>query len=108
GDIASMRHNALLLLESHLPDGADRRAVEDALRPPSVVIFAGCAIDSSSLPPDEAAGLERDVRAAIDERIAAVNAGVGVSGAAPGAELLFVEAMLGRKPGVMNVVLPWP
>ena len=108
GDIASMRHNALLLLESRVAGGADRRAVEDALRPPSVVIFAGCGVDSTGMPADEAANLERDVRAAIDERIQAVNAGVGVSGAAPGSEILFVEAMLGRKPGVMNVVLPWP
>jgi len=108
GDIASMRHNALLLLDSGVVDGADRRAVEDALRPPSVVIFAGCALDWATLPAAVAADLERDVRAAIEERIESVKAGVGVSGAAPGAELLFVEAMLGRKPGVMNVVLPWP
>jgi hypothetical protein len=108
GDIASTRRNALLLLEAHQPDASDRAAIESALRPPNVVVFAGSALERGALPahfPDE---IEDDVRAALDERLAILDAGIGFSGAAPGAEVLFVERMLERRHGIANIVLPWP
>src|SRR5690606_7968524 len=41
GDIGSTRRNAMLLLDAlDVPD-ADRRAIDEALRPPGVVLFAG-------------------------------------------------------------------
>lgn len=109
GDIAAMRENALLLLDAYDVRGVERRAVENALRPPAVVVFAA---DSSS--PQEGpnarpwTAVPSVLRAALDERLQALNAGFGFSCAAPGADLLFIEALLDRVPGVANVVLPWP
>jgi hypothetical protein len=109
GDIAAMRHNARLVLDAFRLGAADRASIEDALRPPAVVVFAGLALgrDGSGEArfPTAIAG---DVRAEIDRRLDALGAGFGFSGAAPGADLLFIEAMLDRSPGVCNVVLPWP
>lgn len=109
GDIASTRQNALLLLGAYGLDGADRRAIERALQPPAVVVFAGHALDrAGTLHARFPQEISDEVRAALDERLQSVNAGFGFSGAAPGAEMLFVEAMLDRAPGVISVVLPWP
>ncbi len=108
GDVASTRQNAALLLDAYRPAAADRRAIEHALRAPAVVVFAGlgAARDGTETGLSEA---QCDaVRAAIDGRLSALQAGFGFSGAAPGAELVFVEAMLARSPGVASVVLPWP
>ena len=108
-DIAATRQNAMLLLQARGLAEAERRAIAAALEPPAVVVFAGLPLDAPDattprFPPELAA----DVRAAIDERLAALRVGFGFSGATPGSELLFVEAMLDRNPGVANVVLPWP
>ena len=109
GDIASTRRNALLLLDAHRPAPAERRAIESALEPPAVVVFAGHPLDRAdalrSRLPEE---IVDELRRAIDDRLGVFNSGFGFSGAAPGAEMLFAEAMLERDPGVMNVVLPWP
>jgi class 3 adenylate cyclase len=109
GDIAATRHNAMLLLDAYSVAGADRRAIEDALQPPAVVVFAGPqlvggGVADASFSPE----VERNIRAALDERLQSLKAGFGFSGAAPGAETLFLEAMLDRDPGVVTVVLPWP
>jgi len=109
GDIAAMRQNALLVLDATNADDVVRRRIEDALRPPAVVVLV--APESSAVSSTEAlqvAAVEGDVRDALRERLRALNAGFGFSGATPGPELLFVEAVLEREPGVANVVLPWP
>jgi class 3 adenylate cyclase len=108
-DIAATRQNALLLLQARALDAAERRSITEALEPPAVVVFAGVSLDTLDAPaapfsPEIAA----DVRAAIDDRLAALRAGFGFSGGAPGPDTLFIEAMLDRQPGVANVVLPWP
>ncbi len=109
GDIASTRQNALLLLDAYGADEPDRQAVEQALRPPAVVVFAGPPIDrDGELKARFPATIESDVRSALAERLERLQAGFGFSGATPGAELLFVETMLERQPSVVNVVLPWP
>jgi adenylate cyclase len=104
GDIASTRQNALLLLDAYDATGADRRAVEEALKPPAVVVFAGPRLDARLGDVD----IEPSLREAIGERLQQLGAGYGFSGAAPGTELLFVEAMLKRERSTVNVVLPWP
>jgi class 3 adenylate cyclase/tetratricopeptide (TPR) repeat protein len=109
GDIAAMRRNAVLLLATSGAEAADRREIEEALRPPSEIVFAGPLIDRDERTPGGfPAAIEADVRAALRERLQQLNGGFGFSGAAPGAELMFVELMLERSPGVANVVLPWP
>jgi class 3 adenylate cyclase len=109
GDIASTRQNAILLLDACGANDSDRRAIEDALKSPTVVVFAGLPIDRAGAPQGRfPPAIEGAVRAAIVERLERLKAGLGYSGAAPGAEILFAEAMLERQPSVVNVVLPWP
>jgi hypothetical protein len=109
GDVASTRINALLLLDAYGADAPDRGAIEAALRPPAVIVFAGVPIEGSdSLYPRFPAAAADRVRAALAERLEELQAIFGFSGAAAGAELMFVEAMLERRPSVVNVVLPWP
>jgi hypothetical protein len=109
GDIAAMRQNATLVLDAFKLGAADRSSIDEALRPPAVVVFAGLALDrpgaAASRFPAQIAG---DVRVELDRALSALRAGFGFSGAEPGAELLFIEAMLDRNPGVCSVVLPWP
>ena len=108
GDVASTRHNALMLLEAYGPGLPERRAIEGALRPPAVVVFAGLPLD-----PDGAvasrfpAALERPVREALAARLEHLRAGFAFSSAAPGSEILFVEAMLERPTNVVDVAGPW-
>jgi len=109
GDIGSTRHNALLLLDAYGADAPDRRDIEDALRTPAVIVFAGVPIDrDDTVQPRFPSAIEPRVRAAVVERLEHLQAGFGFSGAEPGAEILFIEAMLERRLGVVNVILPWP
>jgi len=109
GDVASTRHNALLLLDVYGADMPDRHEIEDALRTPAVVVFAGVPIDrDNTVQPRFPSAIEPRVRAAVVERLEHLQAGFGFSGAEPGAEILFIEAMLERQLCVVNVVLPWP
>lgn len=69
----------------------------EGIRPPSLVVFAGQALD----PPGEAdpcfpPGLEETVARQIEAELDALGAEIGFSCASAGAELLFVEAMLDR------------
>ncbi|MDO9159217.1 MAG: adenylate/guanylate cyclase domain-containing protein [Burkholderiaceae bacterium] len=71
--------------------------VRDAIRPPSLVVFAGQALDapdaqSACFPP----GLEPEVAKSIAAQLDAIGAEVGFCSASSGSELLFVEAMLDR------------
>jgi tetratricopeptide (TPR) repeat protein len=104
GDIAAMRQNALLLLDASNADDAVRETIESALRAPAVVVLAAVESGAELVP----AAIEDDLLDAIRDRLRTLNAGFGFGGAAPGPELLFVEAALERDPGIMNVVLPWP
>ncbi len=76
------------------------------LVPPTVVIFGGQPIDVPGLdeplfPP----GREHAVRAALTAELDAIDARVGYSSAACGADLLFIEAMRARGAEV-HIVLP--
>lgn len=109
GDMASTRRNATLLLDALRADAGDRLSIERALQPPAVVVFAGHRLSPANLPaPRFPPTIEADVRTEIDARLGDFGAGFGFGGAAPGAEILFLEAMLERPSGIANVVLPWP
>lgn len=104
GDLASTRHNALLIL-NHF--GKAKTSIEEILRIPTVVVFSGHMIDSPDrvsprFPPE----LEDAVRQAIRERLKKLNPGFGYASAANGSDILFLEAMLeiGAK---VHVVLPY-
>lgn len=76
------------------------------LQPPPVVIFGGQPLDSADteeplLPPTKLPALKR----AIKQQLAALDARIGYSSLACGADLLFVEALLERG-GEAHIVLP--
>ncbi len=79
----------------------------DILVPPTIVVFTGHSIDhpsfKTSLFPSE---LEADVKRIIMEKLQSINAKIGYSSAACGADLIFIEAMqeLG---GEVNIILPF-
>jgi len=82
------------------------REVEEALRPPTVVIFGGQPIDPPGLeeplfPPRKEAAVAAAIRAALDE----MGARIGYCSGACGSDLLFAEAMLARG-GEVQLVLP--
>lgn len=104
GFVASTRRNARLLLR-HL--GADAERIERHLRVPCVVVFTGHRVDSADtgaprFPPQ----LEEAVRAAIRDRLTALDAGFGYASASGGADILFHEEMI-RRGGMAHVVLPY-
>ncbi|HYE48677.1 MAG TPA: tetratricopeptide repeat-containing protein [Azospirillaceae bacterium] len=79
----------------------------DVLKPPRVVVFTGHMIDApeqeqTRFPP----WLEPVLRAEIERRLDLMDAQVGYSMCACGAELLFVEAMIERGAEV-HIVLPF-
>ncbi|GAB6041642.1 adenylate/guanylate cyclase domain-containing protein [Endothiovibrio diazotrophicus] len=85
-------------------------ALADILQPPRVVIFGGPLIDPPSpaggtgeaiFPPSKEGPLGR----AIAQRLGEIDARIGYSSAACGADLLFIEAMLERG-GEIHLVLP--
>ena len=76
------------------------------LQPPRVVIFGGQPLDVAGaeeplLPPTKLPALKR----AIEQQLAALDARIGYSSLACGADLLFVEALLERG-GEAHIVLP--
>ncbi|NHA15978.1 TRAFs-binding domain-containing protein [Thioalkalivibrio sp. XN279] len=107
GDLSSTRRHARLLL-AHL--GGDPQLVEQWLPLPRVVLFSGHMLDRPDRPdrPERhfPPRLERAVYAAIRGWLEAHNGLVGVSSAACGTDLLFLEALesLG---GEAHVVLPY-
>lgn len=85
----------------HIPS-----SVESALPPPTVVLFSGVRVDRPGaklcfFPPE----LEAPMAAEIFRQLEDMNAEIGYSSAAPGADLLFVEAMIEHDAEV-NIVLP--
>ncbi len=79
----------------------------DLLRPPTVVAFAGHMLDQPGADrPRFWPTLEGPVKAEIQRRLDRLDARIGYSAAACGADLLFVEAMLERGAEV-HIVLPF-
>lgn len=79
----------------------------DLLRPPTVVAFAGHMLDQPGAErPRFWPALEGPVKAEIQRRLDRLDARIGYSAAACGADLLFVEAMLERGAEV-HIVLPF-
>ena len=81
-------------------------AVFQCFKSPAVVVFAGHRLDSpEQMPPRFPPSLENAVRAALDERLALMDAQVGYCSASCGSDILFIEAMLDRDAEV-NILLP--
>ena len=104
GDLNSTRRNARLLAERL---GRDPDVVDSWMPLPRVVLFSGHMIDlpgraQPRFPPEA----ERAVAAAIRSWLQANNGLIGISSAARGADLLFLEAIhdLG---GEAHIVLPY-
>jgi len=103
-DTASTRRNARLILRAL---GVDGSRIEHALRSPRVIAFAGHLIDrpdrvSPRFPP----ALEEAAARAIRERLRQLEAGVGYSSAACGADILFLESLAAMN-GETTIVLPY-
>lgn len=81
-------------------------AVFDIIKPPTVVVFTGHALDRPGEPLHFPPELESEVRAEIAKSLDELGAQVGYSTAACGSDLLFIEAMLERGAEV-NVVMPY-
>lgn len=104
GDLNSTRRNARLLAEQL---GRDPDVVDNWMPLPRVVLFSGHMIDLPGRdPPRFPPAAERAVADAIRNWLLANNGLIGVSSAARGADLLFLEALhdLG---GEAHVVLPY-
>jgi len=102
--LASSRQQ-LLLLQGHGLDIPE--AIIEALKPPTIVVFAGHMIDSPArarprFPPS----IEAAVAEAIERELAAIDARIGYASAANGSDILFLEA-LQKRGGETNVVLPF-
>lgn len=104
GDLNSSRRNARLILR-HCNE--DENWIDNCLRIPCVVVFAGHMIDrpdrSEARFPED---LERAVANKIQQQIDFLKPGFGFSSAACGSDILFVEAMLNYGAEV-SVVLPY-
>ncbi len=104
GDLLSTRRNLRLLVEAL---GKDAEPIAALFRAPRVVAFVGHLLDRPGrAQPRFAAQLESAVRQAIRERLLPLNAGIGYSAAACGADILFLE-VLRELGGETHVVLPF-
>jgi class 3 adenylate cyclase len=104
GDLQSSRRNARLILQ-HWNEDSDW--INDYLRIPAVIIFAGHMIDRPSratprFPIQFEPLVARKIRQKLDE----LEPGFGFSSAACGSDILFLEAMLDRGAEV-SIVLPY-
>lgn len=81
-------------------------ALDDILKPPTVVVFTGHPLDRPGEGPHFPPGLEAAVRAEIAQQLDDLDAQIGYSMASCGSDLLFIEAMLERGAEV-NVVMPF-
>lgn len=80
--------------------------LSDIIKPPTVVVFTGHALDRPGEGPHFPPGLEAAVRAEIAKSLDELDAQIGYSMASCGSDLLFIEAMLERGAEV-NVVMPF-
>ncbi len=81
-------------------------AISELVKPPTVVVFTGHALDRPGEGPHFPAALEAAVRAEIVRSLEDLDAQVGYCTAGCGSDLLFIEAMLERGAEV-NVVMPF-
>ena len=103
-ELSSTRRNARLLL-NHLQ--RDSTSIEQALKIPDIVVFAGHLIDQAErATPRFPAQLEPAVRDAIQKQVKKIAPGFGYASGACGSDILFLEAMLERG-SEANVVLPF-
>ncbi len=97
-------HNQLWLLNHYLP------VPKDVLRifsPPEVVAFAGHMIDSPNRKtPRFPAVIEEKVKESIKGAIRTINASIGYTSLASGADILFAESML-EEGGEVHVLMPF-
>ena len=104
GDLQSSRRNARLILQ-HWSEDPDW--IDNYLRIPSVVVFAGHMIDRPDREtPRFPIELEPLVAKEIREKIEALKPGFGFSSAACGSDILFLEAMLDYGAEI-SIVLPY-
>jgi class 3 adenylate cyclase/tetratricopeptide (TPR) repeat protein len=104
GDLQSSRRNARLILKYW---NEDVNWIDNFLRVPSVIVFAGHMIDQPGrATPRFPAKLENAVSEEIRGKIDKVKPGFGFSSAACGSDILFLEAMLERGAEV-SIVLPY-
>jgi class 3 adenylate cyclase/tetratricopeptide (TPR) repeat protein len=104
GNLSTMWRNARILLKS-MPSEFGIR-IESALCMPKVAVFTGHRVDDAGRPqPRFPKELAPAVQAAIKQRLIESNVRVGYSGAASGADILFLEAMqaIGAR---THIVLP--
>jgi class 3 adenylate cyclase len=80
--------------------------IDDMIKPPTVVVFTGHALDRPGEGPHFPPGLESAVRAEIAQQLDELDAQIGYSMASCGSDLLFIEAMLERGAEV-NIVMPF-
>jgi class 3 adenylate cyclase len=104
GDISSSRRNAQLILRYW---NSDSRSIDEILRIPRVIVFAGHMIDDPErsvprCPPQ----FERVLQKLIKDKTDRLQPAFGFSSAACGSDILFLEAMLARGAEV-SVVLPY-
>ena len=104
GDLSSTRRQAKLICELA---GWDFSSLQKIFGLPNVIIFSGHMIDSADrLRPRFPSHLVPAVAKEIKERVYRCDAQIGISSAACGSDLLFIEAMLERAAEI-HVVLPW-
>jgi class 3 adenylate cyclase/tetratricopeptide (TPR) repeat protein len=104
GHLKTTRRNARLIVR-HL--GAEAGRIEQHLRIPCLIVFAGHRLDLPGRPsPRFPLALEPAVRRAIRERLETLGAGFGYAFAFGGADLLFLEEMLNLQ-GDVRVLLPY-
>ena len=106
GNLQSTRHSARLVMQRVAPQTAKER-IEQVFQFPSVVVFAGHMVDRDDRRVERfPSRLEPMVKAAIEQRLAKLNAGFGYASGACGSDILFHEAMMERK-GENYVILPY-
>ena len=104
GDLSSTRRQAKLICEFGRWDFSSLQKIFGL---PNVIIFSGHMIDATNrLRPRFPPHLVPAVAKEIKERLHRCDAQIGISSAACGSDLLFIEAMLERGAEI-HVVLPW-
>ena len=107
GDLASTRRNARLLFTVMDLDPDQRQRIESCFPIPRVVVFAGHMIDQPGrLKPRFPNYLAPQVYQKIADTLERLDARIGLSSAACGSDILFLEAMLKRE-GEINIILPY-
>ena len=104
GDLQSSRRNARLVLQYWKEDP---NWIDNYLRIPNVVVFAGHMIDrpdrvTRRFPPELEPAVMKELRNGIDK----LDPGFGFASAACGSDILFLEAMLNRGAEI-SIVLPY-